>query len=795
MNTSKAFIFLLFLFKVCFSFADEGMWLPNLIKAYNYSDMQSKGLMISAEDLYSANKSSLNDAIAHFNGGCTAEVVSNKGLILTNHHCGYSQIAAHSTPERDYLKDGFWAMSFNEELKCNNLYVDFIRQIEDVTGSILTSTNISQKEIEQNIIKRKAELTSNSNYQLIIKPFNYGKKYFAFFIERFTDIRLVGAPPSAVGKFGFDTDNWVWPRHTGDFSVFRIYANKNNRAASYNTSNVPYKPLKSIPVSLEGVKEGDFTMVYGFPGTTEQHLTSYAVDQKINHTNPARILMREKALEVINATMLESTEKKIHLSSHQSSVSNYWKKFKGENFGLKKENAIGKKIQFEKQLQAKIDANPTLTTKYGSLLEKIKAHYDSGKDIEIAFSYYVELFYSCLGYARPKYINPISQSLAKENKVEFNNSLKMMENIFIKAASYNEYYKSLLKNSIKPLLNNVDLKYIPPCLGNSKDEFLNDISNKVNLLMSESYLTSKEKIDKLSKAKLKKAKKLLKKDGFYQLLLDLNTIWSTKIIPEIRIHRSKTNQLMKQYVTAIEEAYPNKQDWYDANGTLRISYGELAGSTPKDGMEYKAFTTTDGILQKYIPGDREYDVPEKLISLIKAKDFGKYAEDGVMKVCFTGTNHTTGGNSGSPVLNKKGHLIGINFDRSWESTMSDVMFSDNLCRNITVDIRYVLFIIDKYAGCKRLVNEMTIIEKEDPLKIKRALLSREIEILSNIIETSPKQADLYFKRGKAYYELGKLDKSLEDYEKSVELNPTNKAYIKQRDKIQKIITQIKSIRE
>ena len=718
-----------------FANATEGMWLPNLIKALNYSDMQSKGLMITAEDLYSANKSSMKDAVAHFNGGCTSEVVSSKGLLFTNHHCGYSQIAKHSSVENNYLRDGFWAKNFGEEKPNKGLYVDFIVRIVDVTDKMLGGIK-GEGESKGDFMKRKTEavkkeLTEGTKYLAKVKPFNYGNKYFAFVIERFNDIRLVGAPPSAIGKFGFDTDNWVWPRHTGDFSVFRIYANKENKPAEYSADNVPYKAKHHFPISLKGVKEGDFSMVYGFPGRTEQYLTSYAVDQRINKTNPARIMMREKSLEVINATMKESEAKRIKYASYQSRVSNAWKKWKGENFGLIKEKCLEKKRAQEAEFTKRVNENATYKKQFGNLLPELKKLTESNATSQQAFDHYIEMIYS--GPSSLMYLRNFVSIIENETKLKESGkweksieSLKTKYTNFINAKEAIEYERNMWLNMYPVLVNTVDDNYLPNNMRQPK-QMLTGAESSINRMFDKSMLLNEGKLLKrLNKLSTRNIKKI-KKDPAYIMAKDFSEVWSKKIIPNYYAHRNKSEALMKDYSKAIQTVFPDKNYWYDANSTLRVSYGQIEGSAPRDGMKYTHYTTASGIMAKYIPGNDEFDVPEKLVTLIENKDYGKYANgDNDLVICFTGSNHTTGGNSGSPVINGNGELIGINFDRSWESTMSDVMFSEKLCRNITVDIRYVLFVIDKYADCTRLIEEMDLVLPP----IKSAKLNKEkVEII------------------------------------------------------------------
>lgn len=699
--------------------ATEGMWLPNLIKALNYSDMQSKGLMISAEEIYSVNNSSMKDAVAHFNGGCTSEVVSNKGLLFTNHHCGYSQIANHSTVEKNYLRDGFWAKNYDEELANDGLYVDFIVRIEDVTAQMLGGTK-AEGESEADFTKRKTaeitkELVNGTNYMAKIKPFNYGNKYFAFVIERFTDIRLVGAPPSAIGKFGFDTDNWVWPRHTGDFSVFRIYANKDNKPAEYSEENIPYTPKYHFPISLKGVKEGDFSMVYGFPGRTQQFLTSYAVDQKMNKTNPARIDMREKSLEVINSTMKQSEELRIRYASYQSGVSNAWKKWKGENFGLEKENALAKKIEKERIYTERINQNPDLKKQFGHLLPSLKQVYSENEPYQKAFDYYIEMIYS--GPKSVRYINNFVSVIENAEKYKAAGGLeaeleKLKKNYqaFVGYPAQMEFEKRMWKSLYSTAMMNVDKEFHPDNLI-AQSNYVTNMNQIIDDMFEKSMLLSEKKLIKYLDNPSEKNLNKIKKDKGYSMVKSFYDALRGKVVPTYYANEDKITALMKEYSKSIQLVFPDVNYWYDANSTLRVSYGQVEGSAPRDGMRYTHKTTAEGIMAKYIPNNDEFDVPEKLISLINNKDYGRYSEgDSTLVICFTGSNHTTGGNSGSPVINGNGELIGINFDRSWESTMSDVMFSEKLCRNITVDIRYVLFVIDKYAGASHLIKEMTLVE-------------------------------------------------------------------------------------
>lgn len=699
--------------------AAEGMWIPALLKALNESDMKTMGMRLSAEDLYSINKSSLKDAIVHFGGGCTAEVVSSQGLILTNHHCGFSQIQSHSSVENDYLKNGFWAKTQSEELTNPGLTATFIARIEDVTDQVLTGTQDdgegAAEIISRNIRQIESEVENGEpNHEAKIKPFFYGNQYFMIVTKTYRDVRLVGAPPSAVGKYGGDTDNWMWPRHTGDFSVFRVYAGPDNEPADISDINVPYEPAKHFPISLKGAQPGDFTLVYGFPGRTQQYLHSRAVKFVTQVQNPAAINMREKSLAIIDAKMAESARWRIAYAAVQARISNYYKKWIGENRGLDKLDAIRVKAEMEKEFAARIDRDPDLKKQYGDIQEKLLAHYDNGDKYLMARTMLIEFFY--VGPQFLRFTNAFTNLVMYPDKMSEEEIQEEVDRLKTSVANYFKNYSPETDQKILAALYPEYIRHLAPDL---HPEIHADLAAKYDTdwdkyaadLFEDSYFTNQEKLTKwLDGYSAKKGKKL-QSDPAFALMQSVLDAWRERSAANYAQFDGNLSVLMKDYVKAMMTVFPDKTYWPDANSTLRVTYGKVEGSEPRDGVEYTPFTTMDGVLAKYVPGDREFDLPEDYLQLARNRDYGQYADkNGDLVVCFTASNHTTGGNSGSPVINGDGQLIGINFDRSWESTMSDIMFDPERCRNITVDIRYVLWVIDKYADARRLIDEMTLVK-------------------------------------------------------------------------------------
>jgi len=693
-----------------FSRAEEGMIIPTLLGAFE-SDMKAMGMKISAQDIYDANNASIKDAIIHFGGGCTAEIISDQGLLLTNHHCGFSQIYSHTTVDNNIAKYGFWAKNLQEELTNPGLTAARMVRIEDVTIKVLAGTeDLEGAEVNQKIIANiallKAEALDGTHYEAEIKPFDFGNSYFLLVKETFTDIRLVGTPPKTVGKFGGDTDNWVWPRHTGDFSVFRIYANADNQPAEYNENNQPYSPIHHLPISLKSREVDEFTMVFGFPGTTNQHTISTELDFIINTMRPAQIQMRDLSLSVINAAMKKSEATEIMYASKQARIANAWKKWIGQIDGLKRGDAIKKKVDYEDSYTNEANTKEEWNAEYAGIVSDLRELSTQFNMSDFTYNMYIEYIYvGAEMFKRARAINDL-MSLYNDGKTEELNAaieeqkeslggfyeqydINIDKEIFLLQS---EYYKKM-----------VDSSFLPESL------LKNDLADLQSDIFEKSFLVDQERYLKVLNNFNKYAKKKIKKDAGYQLYNELDYIFNEHLLDDLRTYYGTRNQLMKPYVKGKYEMYPEAKHWANANSTLRVTYGKLEGSTPQDGMKYTPHTTLDGVIEKYNTGHEDFDLLPRMVELYEAKNYGDYAQDGELWVCFTGSNHTTGGNSGSPVINGEGHLIGINFDRSWESTMSDYMFDASRCRNISVDIRYVLWMIDIYGEAPHLVKEMTIV--------------------------------------------------------------------------------------
>ncbi|MBL4650761.1 MAG: S46 family peptidase [Aureispira sp.] len=694
------------------SFAVEGMWIPSLIDMF-HSDMKTYGLKLSPEEVYSTNKSSLKDAIVQFNGGCTAEIVSEEGLLFTNHHCGFSAIQKHSSLENDYLKNGFWAKNRAEELACPWLHVTFVKEIRDVTEAVfkgITDDMVGAergKIIMQNIAKLEAAEKSDASISAKIKAFNLGNQFYMLITQDYNDIRLVGAPPSAIGKYGGDTDNWVWPRHTGDFAVFRIYANKENKSAKHDKVNVPFKPAHFLPISLKPKKEGDFTMVYGFPGSTDQHFPSEKLGFYMDVERPARIAMRQASLDLINPAMNSSDEIRIKYASKQARIANAWKKWIGQIGGLKELKALDKKLAWEKEYSAKASEKSDWAP-YKKALTELNLIQKENGIYEYARSMFIEYFYvgpEMLRFAHE--FNALANNYKKlEEKGKVKDEIKRLQG---KAKGF---FKNYDKNLDQQIFNKLTPMYID--FLDDKDllpkGFTDSWKKNGDKIYSKSMLMDLGKIEAMLSKFTEKSCKKLQKDPALMMASELYNGFVTKTNPSYSEFAQQEQALMKTYVEGILTMFPEKKTWADANSTMRIGYGKLEGSAPVDGMKYLHYSTIKGIMQKYDPENPDFQLPARFLELYEKGDWGAYDQDGELWVCFTASNHTTGGNSGSPVIDADGNLMGINFDRSWESTMSDFMFDESRCRNIVVDARYVLWVIDKYGNAGHLIKEMKLVK-------------------------------------------------------------------------------------
>ncbi|MBP6576058.1 MAG: S46 family peptidase [Chryseobacterium sp.] len=689
-----------------------GMWIPTEL---NEKEMKSLGMKISAKDIFNPDKASIKDAVVQFDGGCTAEIISPKGLLLTNHHCGYDNIQSHSTVENDLLTNGFWAKDMTGELPNPGVTVDFITDIKEVTSQILAGTeNLTgdglNKKINENIeVYKKAQKTES--YQTIsVRSMYYGNKFYAYVIETYKDIRLVGAPPSAIGKYGSDTDNWVWPRHTGDFSMFRIYADKNNKPAEYSKDNIPYVPKHFLPISMKDKKEDDFTFVFGFPGRTTEYLPAVAVDKIMTEIDPAMISVRDVTLKTLDEKMRVDNATRIKYASKYARISNAWKKWQGEIEGLKKSNAVGKKQQYEQSL---ISKNPAIK----STIDGLNKLYNEQAPYALNRAYYSELPRNAetlaLGSLFGSYVEAVENGTSSQKSVD-NLKSRLSE-------MYKDYESGLdAKVTAKVLAlyaNKTPQQFLPAGFEKYKDvnQNLATIENwaKSSIITGGGKVNGATVYTDINKvfADQKTLVQALKNDPLVQLYTSIKGAYIKSTHDKVTSLQTEIDALQKKFMAQQMETDKDRKFFPDANSTLRVTYGQVKGSNPRDAVSYGYQTHISGIMEKYIPGDYEFDLPKKLINLYNTKDYGVYKDKtGEVPVNFTATNHTTGGNSGSPALDAHGNLIGLNFDRQWEGTMSDINYDPKLCRNIMVDTKYILFVVDKYADAKWLLNEMKIVK-------------------------------------------------------------------------------------
>ncbi len=697
--------------------ADEGMWLPQLLQTMNEKQMKKLGMKISAADIYNISRGSLKDAIVSFGGFCTAELISDKGLLLTNHHCGFDAIQNHSSIQNNYIRDGFWAFNSSQELQNPGLFATFIIRIDDVTTDILkgVNTSMSEKErqsiVDKNMAALKSTVKKESYQDIIIRPFFEANKYYLFVTETYKDVRLVGAPPSAIGNFGKDTDNWMWPRHTGDFSMFRIYAGKDNKPAAYSPDNVPYKPKRSLTISITGMKEGDFTMVFGFPGRTNEYLPSSAVEQVINVSDPAKIGIRATALGILDGFMRRDEQVKIQYAAKYANIENAYKKWKGEVAGLKATNAVEKKKKLETVFEKIVLAKPEMNAAYLELLKKLEQGYADILPYGYARDYYNEIIPKVELWGIATDMNSLVTAFAKDEESYNKRKAEVLEKLEESFKEYSAGVDAKLFESLMAMyVNDQKAPYISPLFQTMLEEKSRSFAELSNAVYSQTSFASLDKIKTLLNGNAADAVAAIKKDIAGRLYANISKTYTANVSPKLNELQSNINQLQRTYMQAQMDVFTDKMFYPDANSTLRLTYGTVKPYQPRDAVAYNYYTYLDGVMEKYKPGDYEFDVPQKLIDLYAKKDFGPYGVNGRQPVCFIAANHTTGGNSGSPVLDAYGNLVGLNFDRVWEGTMSDINYDPSICRNIMVDIRYVLFLIDKFAGAKNLISEMKIVK-------------------------------------------------------------------------------------
>lgn len=717
MKIFKHLLVTFFLFIATLAKADEGMWLPLLLEKMNEKEMKSLGMKISARDIYDINKGSLKDAIVSFGGFCTGEVISSKGLVLTNHHCGFDAIQNHSTLDHNYIRDGFWAKNHGEEIPNAGLFVTFIVRIEDISKKVLNGVTATMTEserqsvIDRNIAELRKNVTREPFQDGFIRAFFEGNQYYMFITETYRDIRLVGAPPSSIGNFGKDTDNWMWPRHTGDFSMFRIYAGKDNKPAEYSPDNVPYVPKRSLAISLDGVKENDFTMVFGFPGRTMEYLHSSAVEQIMKVSDPIKIGIRDRALAVIDGFMRKDEQIKIQYAAKYAGISNAWKKWQGEVLGLTRTDALGKKKTYEAAFQKRVDANPLWKTQYGTLLDDLRKVHNELTPLGIARDHYNEIISRIELFTVAAQLNTLVSTFEKEGEKGYQQRLAQVKESL--KGLYGEYNANVDQKLFEVLMELYSKGQDPAFVSPLLKEWLASAGGSFGQLAAKVYAETKlfdfgiamKLLEKPSAEVIQDLKNL----SVARLYADILQTYQNNVQGKLNEVQARINQLQRTYMQAQMDVMKERKFYPDANGTLRVTYGKVKGYNARDAVKFDYYTYLDGVMEKYKPGDYEFDLPERLKELYQKKDYGQYGSGGKMPVCFIGANHTTGGNSGSPALDAYGNLVGVNFDRVWEGTMSDINYDPTICRNIMVDIRYVLFIVDKYAGAGHLVKEMKLV--------------------------------------------------------------------------------------
>ena len=705
------------------SSADEGMWLPMFIKRLNIDDMQSKGLQLTSEEIYSVNSASLKDAVVSFNGYCTGEIISPKGLLLTNHHCGYDAIQNHSLGENDYLGDGFWAKTLEEELPNEGMFVDFLIRMEDVSREVLDSIDYNTEEalrnelINSRIDSIKTREIGDSNYWAEVKSFFGGNEYYLFIYERYNDVRLVGTPPESIGKFGGDTDNWMWPRHTGDFALFRVYSAADGSPAEYSEDNIPLKPKHYLPISLEGVNNDDFTMIMGYPGGTDRYLPSFGVKEAINTYNPNVVKVREAKLDILNRHMRADRNINIMYASKKARISNYWKYYIGQTKGLKRLDVYTKKLGVETAFQEFANSSESNKEIYGDVLSTMESSYNDLSKTTLSRIYLNEAAWSGPSFVRlarrsEAFLRALNSGCEKTIYAALEKFRGQVRD------NFKEYKKEIDKELFVKMMEmyylGVPNDQLPPIIDSLQRRHRGDFQRWGNQLYNKSIFVDAEKmenfLDSFNKNFSDLASSIIKQDPAFRLQKGILNNYFQKIRPNNASPQKSLNIANRLFIDGLRKMNPDHKFYPDANFTMRLTYGSVGDYAPGDAVDYSFITTLDGVMEKMDNDNPEFVVPEKLVELYKKNDYGVYAgEDNKLNVCFISNNDITGGNSGSPVINSKGHLIGCAFDGNWEAMSGDIAFEHELQRTISVDARYIVFIIDKFAEASNIIDELTLV--------------------------------------------------------------------------------------
>ncbi|MCK9205084.1 MAG: S46 family peptidase [Bacteroidales bacterium] len=700
---------------------DEGMWLPLLLERLNYVDMQKMGLHLTVQELYDINHNSLKDAIVGLSRGgatggffCTAEMVSAQGMLFTNHHCGFGAVQEQSSTEHDYLTNGFWAKSFSEELPNEGMCASFLQRIENVTDSILPFLPDTLKEFDRSAkvreisarIRKRAE--ENGKYEASVKPFYGGNEYYLFVFKTYKDVRLVGAPPSSIGKFGGDTDNWMWPRHTGDFTVLRVYSDPDGQPAAYSDKNVPLQAPYHLPISLKGIKKNDFAMIWGYPGSTSRYLTSYGIEYNLSVLYPTIIKIFGKELDVMKERMDADKAVKIAYADDYAGIANTWKNFIGQSRMLIRNKVEDKKKVIENEFTAWYSKDPALQNKYGKVLDDLKSDYASMKNLAVPF-FYANIAGMGLDVVQmANQFDVLKGALEKKNKTMLEETKKELKSAV--KEHFKEYDQTIAKKTLAEMLQlyatDVPKADLPTIFTKIDKEYNNDFKAFADEVYAKSVFATPEKANAFID---NPSLKVFKKDLGWELAKSMSETIG-KNSGAFGAARTKASVSNRLFIAGLRQMDPDLVKYPDANSTMRMSYGSVQDYYPADAVHYDYITTLKGVMQKEDPTNDEFIVDKKLKELFKNKDYGPYGENGEMIVCFLTTNDITGGNSGSPVINGDGQLIGLAFDGNWEAMSGDIMFEPDMQRTINVDIRYVLFIIDKFAGATNLINELTIVK-------------------------------------------------------------------------------------